>query len=221
MDGNPYISLILVLVFWLGRYLYTRYESKKGNDALEQSRKNQYKKLLEERQIRTNINLYDEKKFWSLIDEIRIKSKNYDKQFYGLLKDSLLKFSLVELIEIDNLLLSFYHTFLNKEVNGASQIIFKSDDIGYTILLMNYLISKGEVQFKNTCLNNELLDKIEISELLMITLRDIIEEVYEIKSRKLIPKVDKENISYDISKSSIYQEEELPSVFPNLWMRFT
>ncbi len=220
MENNLYlIPIAMILIFRFFKYIYDNKISKEADEKMNQNRKNEIKKLIKNREERTNDNIFEEKVFWEIIETISLKSKNSYKNFIGLLKDKLVTINSEELIEIDNLILDMYKKYLTKEIIGASQIIFKSTDIHFTFLLMNYLISKNQVIFKNTCLNIELIDKIKIENLIPITINDLIEDCYLILNNKLIPKSDvKKNYFENIEK--LYSEKELPDVFPKLWMEF-
>lgn len=213
------IPLALILAVRLFNYLQELKVSKESDEKMNQNRKNEIKKLLENRKVRTNNQIFDEDEFWEIVTEIRIKSKNSYKVFIDLFKDKLLNFDPNKLIEIDNLLINFYQKYLTKEIIGASQIIFKSTDINYTFLLMNYLISKNQVVFKNTCINEELIDKLKIENLVFTTMNDIIGDCYYLSTRELIPKPNIENSSTKYPQK-FYEEEDLPNIFPNLWMEY-
>lgn len=213
------MPLITILVFRFFRYLYDLKISKESDKKMEVNRNNEITLLLENRKKRTNNKVFDENEFWEIVTEIRKKSKDSYITFIGLFKDRLLKINSEKLIEIDNLIISFYQKYLTKEIAGASQVIFENSDINYTFLLMNYLISKNQVVFKNTCLKIELIEKLKIEDLTLTTINDLIADCYYLSTKELIPEYNIEEISIKYSEN-LYKREELPEIFPNLWKQY-
>ncbi len=209
-----------IALFRIGQYIYQKRESKKYEEKNYLRQKEEYRKLLKEREVRTEARIYEEEKFWNWISTNRLKSKDSYKHMMGLIKDQLLTFSAQELILLDNLLNKYYKTYYNKNIVGATQIIFHTTDIHCVYLLMNYLLFKGEVIFKNTCLNEHLINKLEVQEdIAPVTLSDIIHEVYWIKNKQLIPKAKRQKEA--IQTINPYDDDDLAALFPDLWLRYS
>lgn len=213
------MGFLLGITFSLIFAIYRHHESKKidkeTDEFLEKKRKEELKELIVNRKVRVNLNEFNEDRFWELIKETSVKSKNSYKNQLGLLKDLLIKMSPEELIELDNLLKRLINDFISYDIAAASYIILKSKESNSLVLLMNVLMMKGRVFYKNACLNPNLIIGKEFNDIIDLILPDLILEVYAIKTDELIPLEEGDYIKE--IKGEKWKENEIPSKYSELW----
>lgn len=214
MSEITYIVWALLIGIGIYKSVKRHKEDKEVEEHQDRRRKAELKDLLENRKKRENFELFDKEKLWELIEGFDQKSNGSYKNQLGLFKDYLRKLSPEQLLEIDNLYDRLIKKGLNWNVVGASCIILKSGHIETVVILISWLISKGEVFYNNAILDVDLILKKEIKGLNELTHSDVIAEVYFDKTKELIPLKKEEDINIHGSE---WKESELPSRFPNLW----
>ncbi len=213
---------LLLISFHLGKIYLNTYRFKKEDqeaEALfEKNRKSELKKLFTEREERTDNSEYDEQKFWKLIDKINNRSKGNYKNFNGLLRDELNSLEHEEIVQLDNLIDRMFHERYSYDLLYASYIIFKKSDLDGVNLLMSILAFKGEVFFKNACINTDLLmGKLITNNKDDRILFDLTSEAYAIKTNKLIPIPKTKEL---VLKGVEIEEKEIPNKYSNLWNEY-
>lgn len=216
-----YIALISSLIgVKLIHFILTRRENKKSDENVELSEKHRAKKLIEEREERVDLTEIDESEFWEIMDQVHRRSKTSFKNSMGVFKDLIKKYTPEELVRLDNLLLRLFKENVNYDINAASCIIFKTSDWGATLLLMNLLMTRGEVFFKQACLNPNLIIGKEFTDIEGRVFQDVISDVYSAKTIKLIPEIildDHEELDIPGEK---WSDKELPSRYQELWFHY-
>lgn len=220
MSWFTVLVLSSMVIVRLIQYLLTRSENKKSDDKMDLIRKHEIKTLIEEREERLDRSEMDEAQFWDIMDKIHNRSKTSFKKSTGVFKDIIYKFSPEELIQMDNLLLRLFREYINYDIYAASTIIFKSADLGATIRLMNLLMTRGEVFFKNACLNPNLIIGKEFKDIDSRDFNDVIANVYFLKTSKLIPEVIYLEDEELIIPGEAWTEKSLPSRYEELWFAY-
>jgi|GEM_PF-4374591 len=220
MSWFTVLVLSSMVIVRLIQYLLTRSENKKSDDKMDLIRKHEIKTLIEEREERLDRSEMDEAQFWDIMDKIHNRSKTSFKKSTGVFKDIIYKFSPEELIQMDNLLLRLFREYINYDIYAASTIIFKTADLGATIRLMNLLMTRGEVFFKNACLNPNLIIGKEFKDIDSRDFNDVIANVYFLKTSKLIPEVIYLEDEELIIPGEAWTEKSLPSRYEELWFAY-
>lgn len=220
MSWFTIVVLSSMVIVRLIQYLLTRSENKKSDDKMDFIRKHEIKTLIEEREERLDRSEMDEAQFWDIMDKIHNRSKTSFKKSTGVFKDIIYKFSPEELIQMDNLLLRLFREYINYDIYAASTIIFKTADLGATIRLMNLLMTRGEVFFKNACLNPNLIIGKEFKDIDSRDFNDVIANVYFLKTSKLIPEVIYLEDEELIIPGEPWTEKSLPSRYEELWFAY-
>lgn len=220
MSWFTVLVLSSMVIVRLIQYLLTRSENKKSDDKMDLIRKHEIKTLIEEREERLDRSEMDEAQFWDIMDKIHNRSKTSFKKSTGVFKDIIYKFSPEELIQLDNLLLRLFREYINYDIYAASTIIFKTADLGATIRLMNLLMTRGEVFFKNACLNPNLIIGKEFKDIDSRDFNDVIANVYFLKTSKLIPEVIYLEDEELIIPGDPWTEKSLPSRYEELWFAY-
>jgi hypothetical protein len=220
MSWFTVLVLSSMVIVRLIQYLLTRSENKKSDDKMDFIRKHEIKMLIEEREERLDRSEMDEVQFWDIMDKIHNRSKTSFKKSTGVFKDIIYKFSPEELIQMDNLLLRLFREYINYDIYAASTIIFKTADLGSTIRLMNLLMTRGEVFFKNACLNPNLIIGKEFKDIDSRDFNDVIANVYFLKTSKLIPEVIYSEDEELIIPGEPWTEKSLPSRYEELWFAY-
>ncbi|MEM9023469.1 MAG: DUF4240 domain-containing protein [Bacteroidota bacterium] len=208
----------LILIFAISFY-FRRKDVQTMEDGFERRRKETLAHLIENRETRTLDYEFDEAEFWTLIERIGKRSKQSYKNSVGLFKDFIGKYDAAELIGLDNLLVRLYKEYVTQDVCAAAAIILSSTEPSTTLLLMNVLISRGEVFFKQACHNPNLIIGKAITDIENITYADMIAEVYFLKADKFIPLVAEAELAFEIPGEP-WAEKDLPSRYRELWMAF-
>ena len=214
--------LFLIVAFHLGRiYLNkTRFEKddKEAEELFKKNQKADLKKLFTEREERIDYTEFEEIKFWSKVEEVRIKCNNNYKNFNGLFRDYIGSLKVEEIIQLDNLVSRLFMERYSYDLLYTSYIVLKKGDLDGMKRLMNVFLSKGEVFFKNVCINTNLSLGKEITynedERIMF---DLIGEAYAIKANKLIPIPIINDI---ILKGDPAEEKEIPVKYSELWNEY-
>lgn len=220
MSWFTIVVLSSMVIVRLIQYLLTRSENKKSDDKMDLIRKHEIKTLIEEREERLDRSEMDEAQFWDIMDKIHNRSKTSFKKSTGVFKDIIYKFSPEELIQMDNLLLRLFREYINYDIYAASTIIFKTADLGATIRLMNLLMTRGEVFFKNACFNPNLIIGKEFKDIDSRDFNDVIANVYFLKTSKLIPEVIYLEDEELIIPGEAWTEKSLPSRYEELWFAY-
>lgn len=195
-------------------------ENRQSDEIMDHERKLNAKKLLEERAERMDFSEIEESEFWDIMDEVQSRSKTSFKNSMGVFKDLIKKYSAEELIRLDNLLSRLFKENVNQDIYAASRIIFKTPDLGATLLLMNLLMTRGEVFFKQACYNPNLIIGKEFTDIDGSVFQDIISQVYSAKTLKLIPEVIyPEDFILKIPGQEC-TDKELPSRYEELWFNY-
>lgn len=215
---------ILLLGSLIGVRLIYNYITKKENEKVDEQQLLNYqqemKTLIEEREERENFTQFPEPQFWMLMDEVYERSQSSFKNSMGVFKDLIKPLNPNELIQLDNLLMHLFKENLNYDIYAASRIVFKTPDLGATLLLMNLLMTRGEVFFNNACLNPNLIIGKTFKDIDGRVFEDVVAEVYLAKTKKLIPEViPPEDFELKISGKK-WTEKELPSRYNELWFSF-
>lgn len=201
-------------------HLITNKENRESDEKMEFNRKLQMKTLIEEREERSDFREFDESEFWKIMDEIQSRSKTSFKNSMGVFNDVIKKYSPEELIQLDNLLFRLFKENVNQDIYACSRIIFKSSDLGVTLLLMNLLMTRGKVFFKQACLNPNLIIGKEFIDIEGIVFQDVISEVYTSKTLKLIPEIISSEESFINIPGNVCSDKDLPSRYQELWFHF-
>ena len=217
------MSTFLVTVFLAIAGIITYLAQKKDDEDFaeyrEQKRKDELTELVVKSEDREDLTEYNEDDFWALIERIDKRSQGNQHNSLGVLKDLLFQFSPQKLIQLDNLIVGLYKRHLTFEVTGATWIIFKQKEIILSLLLMNLMMLKGRVFFKNACLNTELLIGKSFQGIEARLFNNVIEEVYFQKTNSFIPShPDELNILEP--KGDPWTLNEVPRRFSNLWKEF-
>ena len=212
----------LIVLFHIGRYYITDYrfiqESKEADELYEKNRKSELKKIFTERENRKDYSEFDEIRFWNLVREVSIKSKGNYKNFIGLFRDEVISLKKEEIIQLDNLIDRLFFERYSYDLLYTSYIILKKGDIEAIELLMSIFVSKGEVFFKNACINTDLcLGKNITNNKEDRVLFDLTNEAYVIKTNKLIPISKKRELEL---KGDLIEEKEIPKKYSNLWNEY-
>ena len=214
--------LFLVLTFHLGRiyFIQTRFKKsdREAEEILKKTRKTELKKIFTEREKRIDNTEFDETRFWSVIDRVRVKNNNSYKKFNGLLRDEISSLKTDEIIQLDNFISRLFSERYSYDLLYASYIIFNRSDIDGINLLMSVLVSKGEVFFKNACINTDLLlGKFITNNEDDRILFDLTIEAYAIKTNKLIPIPTQKEL---VLKGIEIDENEIPNKYSSLWNEY-
>lgn len=209
--------LVLMIAVAVIRFFWQKEMDKK--DAVEdyQKQRKEFTEVVEAQKDRENVRIFDEERFWEIIEGVGERSGTHYRNFLGLFKDRISSLSSDELIEMDNLLLKFYRGNLTQELYAAGAIVFKSEDPGSAYLLMNIFIIHGRVFFKQACKSPELMIGKEFSEVDGRLFNNVIAEVYYGKTKELMPIPAEEEWDFPGEK---WQFRDLPSRFPELWGAF-
>jgi hypothetical protein len=183
----------------------------------EEKRKNQLQELIENRKERIDLTLYDNEKFWDLIDSTRNQANGSYSNQLGLLNDRLLQLTASELIQFDNKLQHLHLEAHNWDLMGISVIIFKSNDLDSLFTLESWLISRGEIIFNNCLVNHEQIVNHDFKDINGRLLIDVIAEVYYKKTNEFIPVFPNQEIAL---AGNEWTEKELPSRFNQIWKKF-
>ena len=214
--------IFALIAFHLGRIYWGKTQYEKGDreadELFEKNRKSELKKLFTEREVRIDKTEFDEVKFWNLVREVNKKSNNNYKNFNGLFFDKITSLEVADIIQLDNLIYRLFSERYSYDLLYASYIIFKKGDLDGVNLLMNVFLSRGEVFFKNACINSNLCLKKDITynedERIMF---DLINEAYVIKTNKLIPTQIVKDI---VLKGEPVEEKEIPIKYSELWNEY-
>tara|TARA_R110001606_G_scaffold291836_1_gene439766 strand:- start:249 stop:905 length:657 start_codon:yes stop_codon:yes gene_type:complete len=213
-----YIWLIVVIIILVVNY----YRDKKTDEEFEIQQEFNKKSILayqiENREVRTDFEEFNEDEFWKLIEKSSESCKGSYKNQLGLLMDYFRKYSKEELIQLDNLVNRLYREFISQDLLAASYIIFKTSEISATYLLMSIFMTRGRVFYKNACLNPNLIIGKKLNEISDYTIPDAISEIYKRKTDMLIP-IPEEQEEFEI-KGKKWSERELPSKYSELWLAF-
>ncbi len=179
-----------------------------------------YKKI-KNRKPRIIITEADEKDFWNMIEKINTRSNNNYFNSLGLFKDYITNYSPKELIELDNLYIRLIRENINQNICAAAAIIFKSNENkeDHTLLLMNILMTNGQVFFNQACNNPNLIIGKEFTDLRNRLYNDVIHELYLNNTKEIIPKFDDETLNFDIPGEK-WDYEDLPIMYNELWRAF-
>ena len=214
--------LVLIIAFHIVRiYLgKTKFENdeKEAEQLFEKNRKAELKKLITEREVRVDETEFDENKFWILVDKVNQKCNNDYKKFNGLLRDKINSLTTDEIVQLDNLIERLFSERYSYDLLYTSYIIFKKGDIDGMILLMSVFLSKGQVFFKNACLNTNLClgKEINYNEDERVIF-DLTSEAYAIKKNKFIPLTKPKEL---VLKGEVTEEKEIPIKYSELWNEF-
>lgn len=211
------IFLVLIIAIAVIRHFLQKETDKQDmvDDHIRQ--KQEFTEVIQTQKDRENNDLFDEDRFWEIIESVSARSGTHYRNFLGLFKDKISSLSPDELIEMDNLLLKFYRDNLTQELCAAGAIVFKSENIGSAYLLMNVFIIKGRVFFKQACKSAELIIGKEITEVDGRLFNDVLAEVYFGKTKELMPIPAEEH--WEIPGER-WQFRDLPTKFPELWNSF-
>ena len=154
------------------------------------------------------------------MEEIQSRSKSNFKNSMGVFNDLIKKYSAEDLIRLDNLLSRLFKDNINQDICAASRIIFKSSDLGATLLLMNLLMTRGEVFFNQACYNPNLIIGKEFTDIDGRVFQDIISQVYAAKTLKLIPEVIYPDHYVLEIPGQECTDKELPSRYEELWFNY-
>lgn len=213
---------LLIVAFHIGRIYFNKIkfenEEKEAEDQFEKNRKAELKKLITEREVRINKTEFDEDKFWIIVEKINQKCNNDYKKFNGLIRDKINSLNANEIVQLDNLINRLFFDRYSYDLLYTSYIILKKVDLDGMMLLMSIFLSKGEVFFKNACINTNLCLGKEINfnkdERIIF---DLTAEAYAIKKNKFIPLPKPKDI---ILKGESTEENEIPIKYSELWNEF-
>ena len=200
-------------------YLAQKKDDKTFEEHREEVRKEDFKRLVTQIEDREDLSEYDENDFWELVDKINDRSNENQHNFLGVFKDLIFQFPPEKLVQLDNLILGLYKRHLTYEVTGATWIVFKQSDIMLSFLMMNLMMIKGPVFFKNACLNPDLLIGKSFDGIDGRIFNGIIEEVYFLKENQYIPSHPTDLSSFK-PHGNPWKQNQLPSRFPKLWAEF-
>ncbi len=211
LSGIAWLLIGIIIVY----KIYQGYFKETVNE--DKLRKQYLKNLLESQSQREHLDKYNEDEFWKMVEDFTNRNKGSYKNFLGLFKDKLMKFTDKELIEMDNLLMSLHLNAFTWDMAGASFIIFKDGRYESLQLLISILISKGEIIYNNVVNNVDLLVNQEFIDFDDRTLFDVVAEVYLMKTGKLMPYYPLENIELQGEK---WEEKDIPSRFSTIWDKY-
>ena len=218
---DPLYFIVIGLVVWtVIQILADRQDRKEEEREFDHKRKIAKKELFESQEERSHLLEIEEEEFWSYVENITKNSGSSYKNFIGLWKDKLHHKSPRELIEIDNFLQRFYLENFNQDIHAASTIIFQTDDVRYALILLNAYIISGKTIFNNICVNPELIVGHEVNDIVDITLSEALGGVYISKTEKLIPQIPEGHFGNVDIQGDNWDIKELPSKFPELWMKY-
>lgn len=211
------VSLLIKLIHG---YLTNR-ENKKSDEMMNYQRKLQAKKLYEEREERTDLSEMAEEEFWEIMDAVHKRSKKSFKNSIGVFNDLIKKYSPEELIQLDNLLIRLFKENVNQDIYAASRIIFHVDDLGATLVLMNLLMTRGEVFFKQACQNPNLIIGKEFTDIEGRVFQNVVADRYFSETLKLIPEIvlDENEEPLEIPGEK-WTEKDLPTRYQELWFHY-
>lgn len=218
-----WITIIVLCALFSVKLIHlwiTKRENKKSDEMFLLNEKHRLKKLIEEREEREDFTEIEETEFWKMMDEVQSRSKASFKNSMGVFNDLIKKYSPEELIQLDNLLTRLFKDNLNYDIYAASRIIFKTPDLGATVLLMNLLMTRGEVFFKNACINPNLIIGKQFTDIDGRIFQDIVSDMYSEKTIKLIPEVIVSDDEEFIIPGVKWTEKELPSRYQELWYTY-
>lgn len=221
MTYFPGMATLIIIALIVGYRFLIQNPGKKNEElrAWEAQRRDELKRMLENRQERTLLDEFDEDAFWEIIDKIQTRAKDGYNFHLGLLRDYMANFSPSELIRLDNLMHRLLMENISRDLTAASTIIFKNSDIRFTILLMNILIFKGQFFFRNACVNPNLIIGKELTGLEDRIISDVIADVYTRKTRELIPEIPEPETPHEI-EGDPWTQNQLPSRYRELWEAF-
>ncbi|AEV33900.1 hypothetical protein Oweho_2943 [Owenweeksia hongkongensis DSM 17368] len=210
---SVYIVLGTVILTALGRHLI-----KKGEEQIDIDRqKDDYTRMVKSQKDREIVARFDEDRFWNIIEEVLERSGSSYRNFLGLFKDKVRTLPEEEIIMLDNLLIKLYRENLTFDLYAASTIIFKSEDLINSYLLMNVFMTKGRVFFKQACKSPELVLGKSFEDVDGRLINDVLSELYFAKTKELMPiPVDEE---WDIPGEK-WKFRDLPEKYPELWAAF-
>ncbi|WP_405568133.1 hypothetical protein [Polaribacter sp. Asnod6-C07] len=217
-----YWFIAVLIVFHLVRYYLfnsnSEKDDKEADELLEKNRKEELKKLFTDRELRTNLEEFNESEFWELVEKLKFKSDNNYKNFNGLLRDNIISMSTDKIVQLDNLVERLFIERYSYDILYTSYIILKRGDIDGMMFLMNLFLFKGEVFFKNACINTNLCTGKNFEffgdDRLIF---DLTGEAYAIKENKFIPYTKQKDI---VLKGEAIEENEIPRKYSELWNEF-
>lgn len=211
------IILLVFIIIGIFAYYNRKQEDEEAIEVFEKNRKEDLKELYENISIRENLELFDEEKFWELIDYTKDQSRGDYQNQIGLIKDRVNHYSTEDLVKLDNLLNHLIKEAFTWDLYGASSIIFKSQEIGNLVLLISMLISRGQVIYNNSLVNPNVLVNQDFGQIKGVIINDVFKELYVLKTNELMPEV--KDFSLDLTGEE-WQQSQLPSKFPEIWDRF-
>lgn len=222
MEPHQYkfISLLIILLLYIIYRFF--YQLKQEKDDKKSSFVQNYLKLknaIKNSETRVNYAEFNETEFWEIIEKINKRSEESYSNSLGLFKDFIVKYTASELIELDNLIQRLIKDNINQDLRAASTIIFKSDDINLTFLLMSIFMSKGQVFFNQACLNPNLIIGKQISGINKGMLWTVISDLYFKKTNKLLPLIKGEYLIDNIPDEEC-DYKDLPVRYSELWNAF-
>ena len=208
----------LLMISHLIRFFIEEKRKKGVNRRIKEQEKIELEELLRNRENRIDQSEFSEDSFWELIDDIFSRSGNHYRNFLGVFRDKISKFSPEELIRIDNLINRLFISNIHYDIWAASRIVFKEPKLGGALMLMNVMMINGRIFFYQACLNPNLLLGKEFTHIDGRFFNDIIAEEFYRKTGKLIPvEMDEQELIVAVVPC---EDDELPSKFPDLWGHF-
>ncbi len=208
-----YVLLGVLILSAVGKHLI-----KKGEEQIDIERqKDDYTRMVKSQKDREINTSFDEDEFWDILEGVINRSGKSYRNFLGLFKDKVRILSEEELITLDNLLLKLYRENLTHDLYAASTIIFKSEDLINSYLLMNVFMTKGRVFFKQACKSPELVLGKSFEDVDGRLINDVLSELYFAKTKELMPIPVEEE--WDIPGEK-WKFRDLPDKYPELWAAF-
>jgi len=217
---STFLVVLLLAGFGLFKFFAQESDNEKLQEDLEHNRKEELAKMFENLKDRTDLTEFDEEQFWQLVERTSNRSKDSYRNHLGVFKDFITEFSPQKLIQLDNLILRLFRDNISYNLTAASAIIFRGGDIFQTFLLMNVMMTKGQVFFKNTSINPDFLIGKQFEDIEGRLYGDVIANVYLMKTQEFIPNYPSDDLELKISGEP-WKDNELPTRFRKLWMEFT
>ncbi len=217
MTGLAFPALLILVLFVV--HLIRKERAKQMNEEEIQHLRDERRRLLEEREERTDLTEFDENGFWEIVEDIATRSDNNYRTHIILMRNHFSKWELTELVRLDNLVYRLFFENISYDLSAAASIIFKTQDIHATFLLMNIMMARGEVFFKQAARDPRLLIDKEFRSIEALTYSDVISDIYFERAKKFIPLYPEEKAQVQI-KGEPWKEKDLPSRFPELWNAF-
>ena len=216
---NIAIGLSLAFIFSLIRYFFfDRKDELEADEMMKKNYQRHVKKVLNEREKRKVAEkLFDEKDFWRLIEDVKIRSKENFRNHVGLLKDIFSAMEAEDLLKFQGSYLVAILKANTYKVAGAFYII--SNSVGFYSFdhFKEWLLSKGQVYFNNYIENPELIVNANINSIDSEGIYTALSEVYYHKTGKLLPEAEDYE---DELKGDKIEERDIPDMYPNLWRKF-